>query len=152
MNDQHTKVYEQLDTAARDLEQSNHRLVQDNRLAQQKIQRRVLQLATVLVLFVFFQYKQSCSTQGAKIIPYAVYPSAWQRPLKDFRPTCRTCKLRWRSWGPHRQSETRERWLSSDGASVRRACPVLKSCMTSSRTGVWRLCVSDPFKQHCRGK
>lgn len=39
MNEQHTKVYEQLDTAARDLEQSNHRLVQDNRLAQQKIQR-----------------------------------------------------------------------------------------------------------------
>lgn len=39
MNDQHSKVYEQLDTAARDLEQSNHRLVQDNRLAQQKIQR-----------------------------------------------------------------------------------------------------------------
>lgn len=39
MNDQHSKVYEQLDTAARDLEQSNHRLVQDNRLAQQKIHR-----------------------------------------------------------------------------------------------------------------
>lgn len=38
MNDQHSKVYEQLDTAARDLEQSNHRLVQDNRLAQHKIQ------------------------------------------------------------------------------------------------------------------
>ncbi|KAM3598025.1 uncharacterized protein V6R79_012465 [Siganus canaliculatus] len=37
MNDQHAKVYEQLDTAARDLEQGNHRLVQDNRLAQQKI-------------------------------------------------------------------------------------------------------------------
>lgn len=39
MNEQHSKVYEQLDTAARDLEQSNHRLVQDNRLAQQKIHR-----------------------------------------------------------------------------------------------------------------
>ncbi|XP_071766560.1 cerebellar degeneration-related protein 2 [Centroberyx gerrardi] len=37
MNDQHAKVYEQLDVAARDLEQGNHRLVQDNRLAQQKI-------------------------------------------------------------------------------------------------------------------
>ncbi|XP_017277339.1 cerebellar degeneration-related protein 2 [Kryptolebias marmoratus] len=37
MNDQHTKVYEQLDVAARDLEQSNQRLVQDNRLAQHKI-------------------------------------------------------------------------------------------------------------------
>ncbi|XP_049418153.1 cerebellar degeneration-related protein 2 [Epinephelus fuscoguttatus] len=38
MNDQHAKVYEQLDVAARDLEQGNQRLVQDSRLAQQKIQ------------------------------------------------------------------------------------------------------------------
>ncbi|KAM9780046.1 LOW QUALITY PROTEIN: cerebellar degeneration-related protein 2 [Neosynchiropus ocellatus] len=37
MNDQHAKVYEQLDLAARDLEKGNHRLVQDNRLAQQRI-------------------------------------------------------------------------------------------------------------------
>ncbi|XP_044036975.1 cerebellar degeneration-related protein 2 [Siniperca chuatsi] len=37
MNDQHAKVYEQLDMAAKDLEQGNQRLVQDNRLAQQKI-------------------------------------------------------------------------------------------------------------------
>ncbi|CAN9505240.1 unnamed protein product [Ophioblennius macclurei] len=37
MNDQHAKVYEQLDVAARDLEQGNQRLVQDNRVAQQKI-------------------------------------------------------------------------------------------------------------------
>lgn len=41
MNDQHAKVYEQLDMAARDLEQANQRLVQDNRLAQQKIHRSV---------------------------------------------------------------------------------------------------------------
>lgn len=38
MNDQHAKVYEQLDMAARDLEEGNHRLVRDNRLAQHKIQ------------------------------------------------------------------------------------------------------------------
>lgn len=38
-NDQHARVYEQLDTAAKDLEQGNRRLVQDNRLAQQKIHR-----------------------------------------------------------------------------------------------------------------
>uniref|UniRef100_A0A3P9J420 Cerebellar degeneration-related protein 2 n=1 Tax=Oryzias latipes TaxID=8090 RepID=A0A3P9J420_ORYLA len=38
MNDHHSKVYEQLDSAARDLEQSNQRIVQDNRLAQHKIQ------------------------------------------------------------------------------------------------------------------
>ncbi|XP_023279087.1 cerebellar degeneration-related protein 2 [Seriola lalandi dorsalis] len=37
MNDQHAKVYEQLDVTARDLEQGNRRLVQDNRLAQQRI-------------------------------------------------------------------------------------------------------------------
>ncbi|XP_056263728.1 cerebellar degeneration-related protein 2 isoform X1 [Pseudoliparis swirei] len=37
MNDQHAKVYEQLDVAARDLEQGNLRLMQDSRLAQQKI-------------------------------------------------------------------------------------------------------------------
>ncbi|XP_068574691.1 cerebellar degeneration-related protein 2 [Cebidichthys violaceus] len=37
MNDQHARVYEQLDVAARDLEQGNLRLVQDSRLAQQKI-------------------------------------------------------------------------------------------------------------------
>ncbi|XP_012723605.2 cerebellar degeneration-related protein 2 isoform X2 [Fundulus heteroclitus] len=37
MNDQHAKLYEQLDMAARDVEQSNQRLVQDNRLAQTKI-------------------------------------------------------------------------------------------------------------------
>ncbi|XP_051987799.1 cerebellar degeneration-related protein 2-like [Xyrauchen texanus] len=38
MNDQHAKVYEQLDLAARDLEKSNQRLVLENRTAQQKIQ------------------------------------------------------------------------------------------------------------------
>ncbi|XP_029383418.1 cerebellar degeneration-related protein 2-like isoform X2 [Echeneis naucrates] len=38
VNDQHAKVYEQLDVSARDLEHSNHKLVQDNRTAQQKIQ------------------------------------------------------------------------------------------------------------------
>ncbi|KAL0993161.1 hypothetical protein UPYG_G00104050 [Umbra pygmaea] len=37
MNDQHAKVYEQLDVAARDLEEGNHRLVLENRVAQQKI-------------------------------------------------------------------------------------------------------------------
>lgn len=39
MNEQHARVYEQLDMAAKDLEQGNQRLVQDNRLAQQKIHR-----------------------------------------------------------------------------------------------------------------
>lgn len=39
MNDQHAKVYDQLDMAAKDLEQGNQRLVQDNRLAQHKIHR-----------------------------------------------------------------------------------------------------------------
>lgn len=38
VNDQHAKVYEQLDVSARELEQSNHKLVQENRAAQQKIQ------------------------------------------------------------------------------------------------------------------
>uniref|UniRef100_A0A3B3ZBJ2 Uncharacterized protein n=1 Tax=Periophthalmus magnuspinnatus TaxID=409849 RepID=A0A3B3ZBJ2_9GOBI len=38
MNDHHAKLYEQLDVTARDLEQGNQRLVQDNKLAQQKIQ------------------------------------------------------------------------------------------------------------------
>ncbi|GAA6089132.1 cerebellar degeneration-related protein 2, partial [Tachysurus ichikawai] len=37
MNDQHTKMYEQLDVAARDLETTNQRLVLDNRTAQGKI-------------------------------------------------------------------------------------------------------------------
>ncbi|XP_029293333.1 cerebellar degeneration-related protein 2 isoform X2 [Cottoperca gobio] len=37
MNDQHAKVYEQLDMSTRDLEQGNQRLVKDSRLAQQKI-------------------------------------------------------------------------------------------------------------------
>lgn len=38
VNDQHAKVYEQLDVSSRELEQSNHKLVLDNRAAQQKIQ------------------------------------------------------------------------------------------------------------------
>ncbi|XP_062846925.1 cerebellar degeneration-related protein 2 [Trichomycterus rosablanca] len=37
VNDQHAKMYEQLDVAARELEKSNHSLVQDNRTAQGKI-------------------------------------------------------------------------------------------------------------------
>ncbi|XP_061555955.1 cerebellar degeneration-related protein 2 isoform X2 [Phycodurus eques] len=37
MNDQHAKVYEQLDLSTRDLERRNKRLVQDERLAQNKI-------------------------------------------------------------------------------------------------------------------
>ncbi|CAJ0967962.1 unnamed protein product [Ranitomeya imitator] len=39
VNEQHAKVYEQLDTVARDLEASNVRLVQENKMAQQKIER-----------------------------------------------------------------------------------------------------------------
>lgn len=38
VNDQHAKVYEQLDVSARELEQNNCKLVQENRAAQQKIQ------------------------------------------------------------------------------------------------------------------
>ncbi|XP_034427182.1 cerebellar degeneration-related protein 2-like [Hippoglossus hippoglossus] len=38
VNDQHAKVYEQLDVSARELEHSNHKLVVDNRTAQQRIQ------------------------------------------------------------------------------------------------------------------
>ncbi|XP_019720853.1 cerebellar degeneration-related protein 2-like isoform X3 [Hippocampus comes] len=37
VNDQHAKVYEQLDVASRELEQSNRTLTQDNRTAQHKI-------------------------------------------------------------------------------------------------------------------
>ncbi|KAM4661841.1 cerebellar degeneration-related protein 2-like [Discoglossus pictus] len=37
VNEQHAKVYEQLDTMARDLEITNQRLVQENKVAQQKI-------------------------------------------------------------------------------------------------------------------
>ncbi|RVE59811.1 hypothetical protein OJAV_G00192160 [Oryzias javanicus] len=38
VNDQHAKVYEQLDVSARELEQSNHKLALDNKKAQKKIQ------------------------------------------------------------------------------------------------------------------
>ncbi|XP_069016389.1 cerebellar degeneration-related protein 2-like [Embiotoca jacksoni] len=38
VNDQHAKVYEQLDVSARELEQSNRKLVLDKRTSQQKIQ------------------------------------------------------------------------------------------------------------------
>ena len=54
MNDQHAKVYEQLDTVTRDLEQGNQRLVQDNRLAQQKIHRSVNQLSVNLPFKIYF--------------------------------------------------------------------------------------------------
>ncbi|XP_061913155.1 cerebellar degeneration-related protein 2-like isoform X2 [Entelurus aequoreus] len=39
VNDQHAKVYEQLDVVARELEQSNRKLTQDHRASQQKIHR-----------------------------------------------------------------------------------------------------------------
>lgn len=54
MNDQHARVYEQLDMAAKDLEQGNQRLVQDNRLAQQKIHRSA-NPATIRALKYQFQ-------------------------------------------------------------------------------------------------
>ncbi|XP_056153656.1 cerebellar degeneration-related protein 2-like [Lampris incognitus] len=38
VNDQHAKVYEQLDMSARELEQNNHKLHLDNKAAQQKIE------------------------------------------------------------------------------------------------------------------
>uniref|UniRef100_H3CJ47 Uncharacterized protein n=1 Tax=Tetraodon nigroviridis TaxID=99883 RepID=H3CJ47_TETNG len=38
VNDQHAKVYEQLDASARELEQKNQRLVLDKRTAQQRLQ------------------------------------------------------------------------------------------------------------------
>lgn len=39
MNDQHAKVYEQLDVTARELEDANQKLVADSRSSQQKILR-----------------------------------------------------------------------------------------------------------------
>lgn len=39
MNEQHAKVYEQLDGTARELERTNHALVMDSRASQQKIER-----------------------------------------------------------------------------------------------------------------
>lgn len=39
MNDQHAKVYEQLDIVARELEDANQKLVVDSRSSQQKIVR-----------------------------------------------------------------------------------------------------------------
>lgn len=39
MNDQHAKVYEQLDVTARELEDSNQKLVAESRSSQQKILR-----------------------------------------------------------------------------------------------------------------
>lgn len=38
VNDQHTKLYEQLDSTAQDLELKNRRLVLENRAAQVKIE------------------------------------------------------------------------------------------------------------------
>lgn len=39
MNDQHAKVYEQLDVTARELEDTNQKLVAESRASQQKILR-----------------------------------------------------------------------------------------------------------------
>lgn len=39
MNEQHAKVYEQLDGTARELERTNHTLVTDSKTLQQKIER-----------------------------------------------------------------------------------------------------------------
>lgn len=39
MNDQHAKVYEQLDVTARELEETNQKLVADSKASQQKILR-----------------------------------------------------------------------------------------------------------------
>lgn len=39
MNEQHAKVYEQLDNTARELERTNHTLVRDSKASQQKIER-----------------------------------------------------------------------------------------------------------------
>lgn len=41
MNEQHAKVYEQLDVTARDLELNNQRLVVDSKASQQKVERYV---------------------------------------------------------------------------------------------------------------
>lgn len=41
VNEQHAKVYEQLDVSARELEQHNHKLLLDKRAAQHKVQSLV---------------------------------------------------------------------------------------------------------------
>ncbi len=60
MNDQHAKVYEQLDLAARDLEKSNQRLVLENRTAQHRIQRwghvQIMQQHWALTCWNMHQY------------------------------------------------------------------------------------------------
>lgn len=73
MNDQHARVYEQLDMASKDLEQGNQRLVQDNRLAQHKIQRSAnltiirtvkyqFQCLNLVLLFFFFEISSLTET------------------------------------------------------------------------------------------
>ena len=47
MNEQHAKVYEQLDGTARELESTNHTLVMDSKASQQKIQMWVFALVPI---------------------------------------------------------------------------------------------------------
>lgn len=68
MNDQHARVYEQLDVAARDLEQDNRRLVTDSRLAQQKIRRYHISYLWIWLLH-FLIYLVKCSATISFLLP-----------------------------------------------------------------------------------
>lgn len=65
VNDQHAKVYEQLDVSARELEQKNRKLVQENRAAQQKIQGWV---ADGLDLGFWARPNQDCTLDASQLL------------------------------------------------------------------------------------
>ncbi|KAE8283181.1 Cerebellar degeneration-related protein 2 [Larimichthys crocea] len=79
--------------------QGNQRLVQDNRLAQQKI------------------HSLTEAIEGL------------QTYMEDLQAQVMSLRL-------PRPSETNEIWQSSDAASEHRVCPVSKSCMTYTLTGI----------------
>uniref|UniRef100_A0A4W6FVW4 Cerebellar degeneration related protein 2 n=1 Tax=Lates calcarifer TaxID=8187 RepID=A0A4W6FVW4_LATCA len=105
---QHAKVYEQLDVSARELEQSNHKLVLDNRTAQQKIQGLT---ETVELLQTQVEELQH-QVEEMKLSPQPHRPPHRERwptrsshsvsCLKELQNTLR--KLQWMQWTSHQHN------------------------------------------------
>ncbi|XP_018520920.1 cerebellar degeneration-related protein 2 [Lates calcarifer] len=137
VNDQHAKVYEQLDVSARELEQSNHKLVLDNRTAQQKIQGLT---ETVELLQTQVEELQH-QVEEMKLSPQPHRPPHRERwptrsshsvsCLKELQNTLRY------DYDPDESSDDRESsdmsWHEEEQASLRQSLRTLQTQFASER-------------------
>ncbi|XP_067344246.1 cerebellar degeneration-related protein 2-like [Channa argus] len=134
VNDQHAKVYEQLDVSARELEQSNYKLVLDNRTAQQNI-NGLMETVEQLQAQVEGLQHQVEELKVRPLQPQKPPHRGRQSPrgtrsmscLKELQNTLRF------DYDPSEPSDDLESWREEEQASLRQSLRTLQTQYASER-------------------